>query len=321
MEKNIDLLITKILNSEASPEEILQFSAWLNADNRNEIEFRRIKSYWQAEVMMEDATETLTSLEKLTKALDKKKRNKAALFSYGVAAAITLLTISFSIFYLKEKDAGETIRYYTYLTSNNKSEITLDDGSMIILNKNSQLTYTNQYGKDNRNVQLTGEGYFDVARDTLNPFVLTMGESRIQVLGTKFNAKALSGDSEIITTLIEGAIQFQNAEQNILLYPDQQLTYNTSSRKISINPVKSTDFTAWTGNILKYRSVPFFKLVKELSEIYETEIIINNASLKKEELTVSAAFDESQTLEEVLRVISRSLPIKWHKKGGVFYIQ
>ncbi|MDD4515930.1 FecR domain-containing protein [Massilibacteroides sp.] len=323
MEKNIDKIIARILNGEASAEEILQFSGWLSADKKNEEEFRRIRSYWRAEVSQEQANNPLTSLEKLNKRLTKQptqKRNRLILLSLSVAA-ISLLIFSLSNYYLAPADPQETTHYYTYITDNNRSAITLEDGTKVFLNKNSRLTYNNHYGKESRNIELTGEAYFEVAHDTLNPFILTMGESSIRVLGTKFNAQSLEDGSEVTATLVEGSIQFQSADQQVILLPDQQVCFNKETKRIEIKEVNSYERTLWTRSIIKYKTIPFAELISRLKETYDTEIIIKNAVLRDPELTVSASFDENQSLEEILKVISRSVSMKWTKKDNVYYIQ
>lgn len=321
MEKSIDHLIARILNGEASSEEIVQFSNWLSSDKKNQDEFCRIKSYWQAEVVPEETINPLASMEKFSLKFKKEQRGKRKkLFFYSISAVI-LLIIGFAawrfVYYPSEKET----HYYTYLTENNKSEVRLSDGTKVVLNKNSQLTYTNLFGKDRRNVQLNGEAYFEVAHDTLVPFLLTMGESSIRVLGTKFHAKSIDDGTDISATLLEGSIQFQNEDQQIILLPNQQVNFDKESKRIEIKEVNGYESILWTKSVLKYKMIPFAELIDRLKETYDTEIIIKSAALRNPELTVSASFDENQSLDNILKVIARSVPMKWTKKNNVYYIQ
>ncbi len=321
MENYINLLIAKVLNSEATPEDILQFSTWINADSKNEVEFRRIMSYWHAEVIAKGSPEALKSFSKFSKKLEKKKnKRRNLLLACSAAAAMSISLIILSITLLKDDPLVEHVHYYTHLAGNDKSEIILKDGTKIVLSRNSQLTYDNLYGQGSRNITLNGEAYFDVTRDSLNPFVLNLGQASIRVLGTKFNAKSVPSESEVVATLVEGSIEFQDDNQKIILSPSEQLTYDTMSKKIKIETVDSRKFSRWTGKIRRYKNIPFVDLINELSDKYETEIIICNTNLKNEEFTVSASFEENQTIEEVLEVISRSLSIKWNKKDNTLYI-
>lgn len=319
MKKSIDQLIANVLDGEASPEEVLQFSNWLNSDKKNQEEFCQIKSYWQAEITPEETINPLAPMEKFSHKLKKEQRKKLFFYSISIAA-ITLLVLGISAWYFVYNQTEKEVHYYTYMTNNNRAEILLSDGTKVMLNKNSQLTYTDLYGEEIRNVQLKGEAYFEVAHDSVIPFLLTMGESSIRVLGTKFNAKSYDEESDITATLVEGSIQFQIADQQIVLLPDQQVNFDRETKKIEIKEVDSYELTLWTKSVIKYKTIPFSELINRLKETYETEIIIKNAVLRSPELTVSASFDENQSLEEVLKVISRSIPIKWTKKDNVYYI-
>ncbi|MDD2436989.1 MAG: FecR domain-containing protein [Massilibacteroides sp.] len=323
MEKSINQLIARILNGEASSDEVLQFSNWLNADKKNQEEFCRIKSYWQAEVTSEQTVTPFMSVDKFSLRLKKEQRRKQnrRFLLFVPVAAVVLILLGITTWYFMPDQQEKTVHYYTYMTENNRSELVLSDGTKIMLNKNSQLTYTSSYGEKIRDVQLKGEAYFEVAHDSLVPFLLTMGESSICVLGTKFNAKSFDEGSVITATLVEGSIQFQSAGQQVVLLPNQQVNYNKETKSIEIKEIDSYELTLWTKSVIKYKMIPFAELISRLKETYDTEIIIKNAVLRDPKMTVSASFDENQSLDEILKVISRSVPIKWTKKDNVYYIQ
>ena len=111
--------------------------------------------------------------------------------------------------------------YYTLLTDEHKSDFTLEDGTVITLNKNSRLSYSNKYGKDKRDVKLEGEAYFEVSKDPDKPFLVEMNGASIVVLGTHFNVKADADSDDITATLVEGSIRFEGAKQNIVMTPNQ----------------------------------------------------------------------------------------------------
>lgn len=324
MEKNIDQLIARILSKEASSEEVVQFSNWLNADEKKQEEFSRIRSYWQAEVSSEEIVNPLISSERFALRLKKEQRKKQnrMIWSLTSVAAIFLFLIGFSTWhFVYNMQPEKAIHYYTYMTENNRSEVVLSDGTKVVLNKESQLIYTNLYGEGKRDVQLIGEAYFEVAHDSLTPFILTMGESSIHVLGTKFNASSYENAPSISATLLEGSIRFESSGQQVVLLPDQQINFNKDTKRIDVIEVDSRDIVSWTKNVVKFKKISFAELVGNIEKAYQSEIIIGNKDLLNPELTVSASFDENQSLEEVLTVISRSVPIKWSKKENSYYIK
>ena len=116
-------------------------------------------------------------------------------------------------------------QFYTYITDKNKSHFTLDDGTKIILNRNSRFTYSDAYGTDQRKVNLEGEAYFEVAKNPERPFIVDMGNASIRVLGTTFSVKADKGKDQITAVLLEGSNPFRKPDTTSL----------TSSRPVNLH--------------------------------------------------------------------------------------
>lgn len=100
--------------------------------------------------------------------------------------------------------------------------MTLADGTRVWLNSESELHFPLQFGGEQRIVQLTGEAYFEVAKDAAHPFVVEVCDSKIQVLGTGFNVRSYSEEGQIVTTLVEGAVCFESIEDRVILKPGEQ---------------------------------------------------------------------------------------------------
>lgn len=324
MENKIDQIIARVLSGESSSEDILYLSEWLQADKKNQEEFCLLKSYWDAEVSLNHSILPILSMEKLQQKIDRqqKQAGRKQLWKYflPLVASIALL-LMLSIRYLQPEAAKPNVEYYTYLTNDNKTNLTMDDGTTIILNKHSRLTYSSAYGTDRRSIKLEGEAYFEVAKDSLRPFCVETGNSSITVLGTTFNVKNEIGSDEIAATLVEGSICFNAKEQKVILKPGQQLTFNKTTKDIGIKPVDTDKYTSWKSGLLKYRSVPFTELIAELKHIYKVEIRIENLQLTDPNIVVSGTFSEEQNIEQILTVIAKSLPFRWKNKDGVYYIR
>lgn len=324
MENKIDHIIARVLGGEASSEDFLCLSQWLNEDKKNQEEFCLLKSYWDAEVSLNHSILPALSMEKLQQKIARqhKQAGRKQLWKYAVplAASIALL-LTLSIHYLRPEAATPNVEYYTYLTNDNKTDLTMDDGTKIVLNKHSRLTYSSDYGTDRRSIKLEGEAFFEVAKDTLHPFCVETGNTSITVLGTVFNVKNEIGSDEIAATLIEGSICFNAQEQKVILKPGQQLTFNETTKDIGVKPVDTEKYTSWKYGLLKYKSVPFAELIAELKHIYKVEIRIENQQLTDPSIVVSGAFSEEQNIEEILTVIANSLPFRWKKQDEVYYIR
>jgi len=325
MENKIDLIISRILSGSGTSEDILLLTDWLNADKKHKEEFLKIKDYWEAEVSFNYSVTPAISIEKLQKKINKqekkRKHRQQIWFILAPIAAVIIFAVIFSSRLFQKDSTVDKQNFYTYITGNNISDINLADGSKIRLNRNSRITYTGDYGQTNRAVKLEGEAYFDIKKDPKNPFTVEMEDASIRVLGTIFNLNADIGNNLITATLIEGSIRFESPVQQVTLIPNQQLVYNSLSREVGIRSIDVEEVTAWKDGLIKYKSIVFTSLMIELEKRYNTKIIIQNKKWVDPTVTVSGSFSEEQTLEQILQVITRSLPIKWSKKENVYYIK
>ena len=158
-------------------------------------------------------------------------------------------------------------------------------------------------------------------KDPSKPFQVEMNGASITVLGTHFNVKADAESDDITATLVEGSIRFEGAKQNIMMTPNQQLTFNRSTNKVDVKEIDTDTFTAWKDGLLKYKSIPFTELIENLKDIYQVEIRIDDERLADPSITVSGTFNQKQSIEQILKVISHSLPIRWTNKTGNYHIQ
>lgn len=320
----MDHIIARVLSGESSSDDILLLSKWLNEDEKNRAEFSRLKAYWDADVAFKTSvapTLTLDTLQQQINAQEKQAKKirlrKSVLPLVAAVALLFILSTAFLYYYT----ANYASEYYTLLTDDHKSDFTMDDGTVVTLNKNSRLRYSDRYGKEKREVQLEGEAFFEVTKDADVPFEVEVNGASIVVLGTDFNVKAEVGASSVAATLVEGSIRFDALGQQVLIEPNQQLIFNRSGRKIEVKNVDTDLFTSWKNGLLKYKSIPFVELIEELKTVYHVDIKLNNKELMKPTETVTGTFSKDQSIEQVLKVISRSLPIRWTNDSGVYYIQ
>lgn len=127
-------------------------------------------------------------------------------------------------------------------------QITLKEGTKIWLNSDSKLVYPSRFEKNRREIEIIGEAYVEVAphyhKDKKTPFLIHVGEQKIEVLGTQFNIKAYKEDLSIQTTLVEGSVKVYVGDEELLLEPGEQSLMesgNLKKRKVDIDP-----YLAWT---------------------------------------------------------------------------
>lgn len=317
----MDKIIARVLSGESSAEDMLLLSDWLNQNQQNRSEFRKLKSYWDAEVSYTHSVASELSLERLRSSIEKNERihRRKRLFALWtpLAACVTALIVVTNLYLAKE--SPEPKEAFTYVTGSNKADVLLADGTRVVLNKNSKLTYTNEFGEILREVKLEGEAYFDVQKDSLRTFKVVVNGASVNVLGTKFNVKANTSDQSIKTTLLEGSVSFETNTKRVLLKPHQQLVYNKLTSSVNTRLVDGDEIVAWKDDVLKYKSKSLQYIMDDLSSIYNVKIVILNRELSG--VVISGSYEQDESIDKLLTIISKSLEMKWIKKDSVYYIK
>lgn len=193
-------------------------------------------------------------------------------------------------------------------------KVTLPDGTIINLNTCSRLTYPENFSGKSREVFLDGEAYFDVAHDKRHPFIVRAGELKIRVLGTKFNVNASTLVPQITATLIEGSIEAVTGKKNILMKPNQQLKYDTSSGRVSLTELTNASREIrWTQNVWVLSDTPLLDICQRLEQQFNIKIIIMNDELIGKSFT--GEFYTNESLESILKTMQISTPFEYEYKG------
>ncbi len=318
----IDTIIMRVLTGTSSYEDTMEFVKWLNASEEHQKEFQKIKSYWNSSTVHQHEVTPESSFKKLqtkiTCAKAKAHRTRMMMYYSGVAAS---LLIVFALgFFMQKSSPEEGFKEFTCMTEGSTSTFYMADSTKVILNKNSEITYTNQYGQGERRVKLSGEAYFEVTKNADSPFIVDMDGGAIRVLGTKFSARSRKGSNLVRAILLEGSVRFTSKEQSVLMKPNQKLLFNKYSKDLQITEVNPEQEVAWKDGLLKYRSLSFKTLMDYLAKDYGVKIVINNKRLLDPELKVSGSFEQEEGFEKVLEVINRTIMIKWKNENGIYYI-
>ena len=227
-----------------------------------------------------------------------------------------------------------------------KSEIKLPDGTTVVLNAGSTLRYQSDYNESNRDLELTGEAYFKVARNADIPLVVNAGSINVKAIGTEFNIKAYDEEGTVETTLIEGKVEITrhgkdgNKDQFVGLEPNQKAIFikdessfvlekiknssfaiepvKTISENILISPkVNVSQVVAWTEGKLILRAENLGNLSIDLERKYDVKFVFTDEEIKKYRFT-GVLLDE--TLEQVLDAIKLTAPINYVLDGKTVHL-
>lgn len=150
--------------------------------------------------------------------------------------------------------------------------LTLSDGSRVWLNAESTLRYPEKFAAGKREVELEGEGFFEVQADSTAPFYINAHGLKTVVLGTTFNLKAYPDDPEVVTTLVTGRIR-QECEgiRSISLMPNTQSVYNPQEEHLQTSPVNPAEALAWKNGRFIFKNRPLEEIFRELIRWYRLE--------------------------------------------------
>lgn len=304
-----DHLIIRYLSREASAFEQEQLFEWVSRSKENQKVFNEYSAAWSKQEQEQSVFDSRNALRKLNDKIDayETSENKKVVFwnRWNIAAAIAFMVIAGFVLYNTTRNSSE-IRIDSllseFVTTARKDTIRLSDGSVITLNANSSLKYPETFSAVNREVYLTGEAFFEIAKDSSKPFIIHTGSITTQVVGTSFNIN--TSDSNIIVSVATGSVKVSDGSATELLKPNEKVTYsgNGFSRE-------STDLSEliWNDRSLKFDDTPLEQVIKKLERHYEVKIMLDNEALKKCALT--GKFN-NEPLDAVLQAIEYSLDIK-----------
>ena len=202
-------------------------------------------------------------------------------------------------------------------------KLQLSDGTVVSLNSGTTLKYPEQFGLNGkRNVYLTGEAFFEVAKDKNHPFIVHANKVEVEVLGTKFNVSAYPENPTVNSTLIEGSIEMAEAENKsnaVLLVPNQMATWQNNSKKITTKFVDTSIYTAWTKGDIAFKDTPFSTIAKIIERTYDVKIINENSDLARQSFTGSIKISES-SVENILELLKRDTPFNYAIKENIITI-
>jgi transmembrane sensor len=169
--------------------------------------------------------------------------------------------------------AGEAILLNTISTARgNQYQLILSDGSKVWLNAASSLRFPTAFSGKERRVEVTGEAYFEIAKNPAMPFKVQAGNGEIDVLGTHFNVNAYADESSVKTTVLEGAVAVKKETALQMLAPGQQAEFSPNGGISLSKNVDVTQETAWKDGFFWFNNTDIHSLMRQVSRWYDVEV-------------------------------------------------
>jgi transmembrane sensor len=235
------------------------------------------------------------------------------------ATVLILLGIGSMLLYLNDK--GVLSRKTIVATTDNQKnlQVTLPDGSNIFLNRNTRLSYRENFGRYGRNVALSGEAFFEITHDEKNPFTVDAGKASVKVLGTSFNIITGNPDSAVEVFVKTGKVMVSDkgSENELILDQGYLGIMNSGSSQKSIN--NDPNYLAWNTGRLVYDGQTLDVVFRDLKKVYNMDLVTDDPGILENKWTTNGPID-NQPQETIIRLICVSFNLSYKKDGNVYHL-
>ena len=322
------VLLERFLKGDTTHDEECVLVDWFRSDASREVLRSYVQQRWEASSgssIPADLKERMfrkiqSRIENV--AVEKKEKGRFSLRVFMRYAAIGLLVICAGLGgHLLTKHAQSAHaekEYLVFAAKGQKASVILPDGSKAWLNSDSEIKYTNRYGEGERVISLDGEAYFEVAKDSLNRFIVQAGDLAVEALGTTFNVKAYEEDNQAEVTLFQGKVRASVGQDAALLSPDQAVTYSKNTgqlRKATLNDASRA--CLWRNNKLAFNDESLSEIAVLLNRMYNIRVIFKSEKVKALRFT---GVITNNSLDNIIELISLTSPIIYTSKGDTIII-
>lgn len=313
----IDTIIQKYLQGKTSEEENIQLHQWIQQSPENKKRLFVEKDIWDSYSFRSNQRkyETLPELELLKKQIGYQKPSRSVQLKRILQIAAVLLVAfglgwssQFISFRPNSEIAGATMQEI-FVPKGQVNQIFLADGTRIWINSESRLTLPSVFATNERVVKLSGEAFFEVAKDKNRPFKVEVKGQQIKVFGTSFNVRAYDNSSKIETTLETGSIQLLVDNQTTMLKPGEQSLFNKTEKQLVVSKVDATTFSSWKDGRFEFQNEDLIEVFKVVERWYDVDITYNENTFRG--MHFSGVIKRSKDARHFLEILNLSVPIRY----------
>jgi transmembrane sensor len=233
------------------------------------------------------------------------------------AVALIVLSLVSAVIYLNNNGTlSQKITFATNIDQKNL-QVKLPDGSNVYLNRNTKISYRTNFGRNSRNITLSGEAFFEITTDAIKPFIIDAGKARIKVLGTSFNVITENDINAVEVFVKSGKVMLyeDSGSSNLILEPGYIGTMDSKqSRKLFNN---NPNYMSWNTGLLVYNGQKLNVVFNDLKRVYNMDIVANDPGILEE--TWTSPIDNLQE-ETIIRLICTSFNLSYSKDGNIYHL-
>lgn len=312
----IDGLIIGYLANSLSESERMELEQWVGSSPENNLYFSKMQQIFKCEVDEQTGTELDFDAQGAHQVFVKRINNKRRVASLGApkmalrrtmmtaaSVAALALTAFFSYTHGEASIMNQLAEVVVEAPVSSFSKIQLPDGTSVMLNAGSKISYSQNFGIDNRNCSLEGEGLFEVAKDTRKPFIVETDGIDVEVLGTTFSVRNYENDAEAVVTLVEGSVEITTDHLTLRMEPNQSAVYSKESGVVSLTCINAQNATAWTKGLLRFDEMTLLDIAHVLERTYNIEVEFKSKEAQAQ--VFYGSFDSDRhTIQQILSILA-----------------
>jgi ferric-dicitrate binding protein FerR (iron transport regulator) len=316
-------------------DELSELKKLVNSSGNDELD-KPLRSLWinnEYPLFLPTEEQELRMTEHIEQAICKRKKrgilpwHKRFVGSLSRMAAILVIGLFTAIsFYLYRDNRSLSVYRDNEITlrisNGQEAEFVLPDGTSVRLNSGSILRYANNFGKNNRHVNFSGEAFFEVEKDEKRPFIVHTNHMDIEVLGTTFNLYAYDGGDLVEMTLLTGSVKassIRHPENKVIVKPDEKVVCHTLTGELEVRKANIVYETAWLNGELVFKSETLKRVMEKLERKYGIHIRYEgNSGLLEDRF--SGRISKDNSIHEAMKILSGHYSLRYEQKNNDLFV-
>lgn len=329
-------MLVSYLTGNCSKDEQLYVENWINESSENMAVYTDLKKVWRYSEAKDikqkfDVDNAWNKFrqntifdyapEKGIRKTRKPRFRKLAVYASSIAAAAVLL---FGLYFVFNnfQSQPEILNYYSAV-ANADNPYLLPDGTTLLMNKGSEVSYPEKFDSDSRLLNFSGEAFFNVAHNPEHPMIISTGNVRVEILGTSFDLCNIPNTNEVTVFLETGKVKFYSVnnetgemQNNIIVLPGEKAVYSKVTGEITKSEITNNNHLVWKTGVLDFVATPMPEILKVISNAYRMNI---ETDIPMEHFILTARY-ENETPQSIMEAMSVIFGIKYNIEGDNIHI-
>ncbi|MGQ1948390.1 FecR family protein [Geofilum sp. OHC36d9] len=311
------------LNQLDNVSDIEEVVRWIEASKAHKEEFETLKNVLAMKDFANYETYAESEAEEIVEP-HRERKFPMSLLKYAAVFMLAFFIGGLSIFFWGNSD--ELAFNEIIVPDGESAEVFLSDKTHVWLNSGTRLVYPAKFNGKIRNVELTGEAYFEVSHNPEIPFHVKTNHLTVEVLGTSFNVEAFDKTGEVNVTLVEGKVNLQNVEGQFLtkLLPGENARFATAQKKIYISNVDTKFFTSWKDGSLFFKDETLEAITRKFERWYNVKVVFEDEAIRKIHFTGTIL--KNKPIDQVFDILKYTAGIEYriemnNNQSSIIYLK